>query len=195
MRRSRCAATALVALTQLDDELAGYHAARLLNDPNADEMSGEPGLTAARALASLGLLPPLYAYAMREDAAVSADVVSECLRSLTALPLPLLPGVIERHGKSKDVAILAGLCDLLIGHAAGPQGVDYLRDTLAHTADADLLRYVALAMLSQRDAALRAAVLDAARLETRPPRVAAYREALAPFAADPEVAALLPRRG
>ncbi len=122
---------ALVALTQRDDELAGFHAARLLNDPNADEMSGEPGLTAARSLASLGLLPPLYAYAMREDAAVAADVVSECLRSLTALPLPLLPGVIERHGKSKDVAILAGLCDLLIGHAAGPQGVDYLRDTLA----------------------------------------------------------------
>ena len=41
-------ATALVVLNELDDTLARYHGARLLVDPYADDMSGEPALSAAR---------------------------------------------------------------------------------------------------------------------------------------------------
>jgi hypothetical protein len=186
-------ATALVALNQLDDTLAAYHAARLLVDPHADDMSGEPSLTAAKVLASTENLLPLYAYAMQEGGPALPDVVSECLRSLTTIPLSLLPGVIERHGKSKSIAILAGLCDLLISHEAGPQGLDFLKDMLARTEDADLLRYATLAMLAKRDERLRELTLDAARWESRPARVAAYVEALEPFAADPEVVDVLGR--
>jgi hypothetical protein len=140
-------------------------------------------------------LLPLYAYAMQEGGPALPDVVSECLRSLTTIPLPLLPGVIERHGKSKSIAILAGLCDLLIGHEAGPQGVDFLKDVLARTEDADLLRYAAMAMLAKRDERLRELALDAARWESRLTRAAAYAEALEPFASDREVAEVLGRLG
>jgi hypothetical protein len=186
-------ATALVALNQLDDRLAAYHAARLLVDPHADEMSGEPSLTAVRVLASMDNLLPLYAYAMQEGGLALPDVVSECLRSLVAIPVSLLPGVIERHGKSDSIAVLAGLCDLVIGHEAGPQGLEFVTDILTRTEDVDLLRYVTLAALARRDERLRHLALDAARWETRPARVAVYIEALEPFGADPDVRSVLER--
>jgi hypothetical protein len=47
-------AGALLILNELDDSLAGFEATRLLVDGLTDPMSGEPALTAVRALASQG---------------------------------------------------------------------------------------------------------------------------------------------
>ena len=58
-------ANGLVALSEQDDELARFHATRLLADPYTDGMSGEPALSAARVLGVLDELLPLYFYAMR----------------------------------------------------------------------------------------------------------------------------------
>jgi len=179
--------TALVILNQVDDGLAAFHAARLLEDPNTDKMSGEPALTAARVLASQENLLPLYAYAMRDGSPVWPEVVGECLRSLTAIPVSLLPGIVERHGQSGSTIILVGLCDLLIGHSEGPQQADLLRDLLATARDEDLTRYLALALLTSRDEQLLQLTLEAAQLETRPTHIAALCEALDPYAHDPQV--------
>jgi hypothetical protein len=184
-------ATGLVALNEADPDLAGYHAARLLADPNADRMSGEPCLTAARVLASQESLLPLYACAMQEGGPELPEVVGECLRSLTGIPTPLLPGLVERRGKDEHTLVLVGLCDLLIAHREGPQQADYLRSLLATSQDPDLVRYLALALLARRDEALRDMALAAARTETHPGRAAALREALAPFAGDRAVAEVL----
>jgi hypothetical protein len=179
----RC--TALVTLNDVDDTLAGYHAARLLFDPETDPMSSEPGLTAARVLANQENLLPLYAYVMRSPGtgqpgdAPLPDVISECLRGLVALPLPLVAGVVAQHGQNPSAAVRAGLCDLLIGHTAGPQGLEYLRTLLGREADLDMLHYVALALLTRRDEALREMVADAAHLEAQPARRAVLEDALA----------------
>lgn len=186
-------ATALITLNEVDPELAAFHATRLLADVHADRMSGEPCLTAARVLASQENLLPLYAYAMQEGSSALPEVMGECLRSLTAIPLPLLPGLIERHSKGQDTVVLIGLCDLLIKHERGPQGPDYLGELLATTQDPDLVRYLTIALLAGRDEALRDLALSVARLETRPAHLAALRDALEPFAGDRTVAAALDR--
>ena len=77
---------ALLILNELDDTLAGFQATRLLVDGFSDPMSGEPALTAVRVLASQEQTLPLYLYAMQASEAAIPEVVSECLRSLTARP-------------------------------------------------------------------------------------------------------------
>ncbi|HEY6015338.1 MAG TPA: hypothetical protein VIU16_01020, partial [Gaiellaceae bacterium] len=64
------AAAALVALHAVDERLAGFHAARLLHDPHASPMSGEPAVRAVRVLAALGQPLPLYAYLVDEHDAL-----------------------------------------------------------------------------------------------------------------------------
>jgi hypothetical protein len=55
-------ASALLALADLDDELAAYHAVSLLLDPHPSRMSGEPAVTSARVLAAQGVTLPLFQY-------------------------------------------------------------------------------------------------------------------------------------
>lgn len=71
-------AAGLVVLGDVDEQLAGYHAARLLSDQHTSITSGEPAVTAVRVLAAQAQLLPLYGYVMREPPAIS-DVVGECL--------------------------------------------------------------------------------------------------------------------
>jgi len=183
-------AGALLILNELDDTLAGYQATRLLVDGYSDSMSGEPALTAVRVLASQTQTLPLYLYALQASDATLPEVVSECLRSLTAAPAALIPGIIARHGQSESNIIRLGLCDLLIGHAAGPQGLDTLADALVSLHDLDAYRYLVIALLTARRPALTALVAHAARLETRANRIAALTEALKIFGADPEIGSL-----
>jgi len=182
----------LVALAGVDDGLAVCLAARLLVDPDADPQSGEPSVTAARVLASLDAPAPLYLVATMEGGA-PPEAVSECLRQMTALPVALVPGLIDRFGKAHDPAILVGLCDLLVGHREGPLGLDTLRRLLRDVDDTDVVRYVGLALMGRRSATLQEIVLEAARWETRPARRIALAEALEPFEADPAVAEMLGR--
>jgi hypothetical protein len=98
--------------------------------------------------------------------------------------------MIARHGQSESSIVRIGLCDLLIAHEAGPQGLDYLADALVNLHDLDAYRYLVIALLTARRPALTALVSQAARLETRANRIAALAEALSIFSADPEIASL-----
>jgi hypothetical protein len=173
--------SALVALNELDHELAGYHAARLLVDEYTEEMSGEPALTAARVLASQEQWLPLYQAAMLGQGRILPEVVSECLRSLAATRAELVPAIVERFGDATNPAILVGLFDLLIQHAAGPQALQYLEESLARLQDPDLFRYLLIAMLSARHAALNELSLRSARFETNQAKIAVHLEALSLF--------------
>ena len=171
-------AGALVILNDLDETLARFHAARLLDDGYADAMSGEPALTAARVLASQDQAVALYAYAMRHGGTL-ADVVSECLRSLTDMPTALVPSLLTRHADSTESIVLVGLFDLLLNHREGPLGRAFLDDYLREGADPDAYRYLAMTVIARGDELLVDTLLTAARLEQDPDKVAIMAEALA----------------
>ena len=171
-------AGALVILNDLDETLARFHAARLLDDGYADAMSGEPALTAARVLASQDQAVALYAYAMRHGGTL-ADVVSECLRSLTDMPTALVPSLLTRHADNTESIVLVGLFDLLLNHREGPLGRAFLDDYLREGADPDAYRYLAMTVIARGDELLVDTLLTAARLEQDPDKVAIMAEALA----------------
>jgi hypothetical protein len=203
-------AGAIIVLSEIDGVLAGFHAARLLLDPNIEPMSGEPAVTSARVLANLSawlpldmiashggdegaLVPPSqpgtrsHSVTRRTDSPVPEiappEVVAECLRSLTTLPEELVPGLVRRHGDSPHVIVRVGLFDLLIGHRAGPLEVGYLETSLADLDDADAYRYLVMALLTSRNDQLVELVRGAARLETRRERAGILREAAGLFPA------------
>lgn len=186
-------ASALLALNDLDDGLARYHAARFLVDEHTSPMSGEPALTAIRVLASQDELLPLYMYALRPAAGAPLELVSECLRSLTTLPVALLPGLVARCGAGAESVLQIGLIDLLTRHQAGPQGMDYLAATLARPQDLDVYRYLVIAMLSAHQPELRGMVLEAAQARLDAERRQVLLQALEPFAGDRDVAAAIDR--
>jgi hypothetical protein len=203
-------AGAIVALSEIDGVLAGFHAAWLLLDQHIEPMSGEPAVTAARVLANLSAWLPLYMVASHggeEDAPVASpqsgtrghtpsrrndntapdiappEVVAECLRSLNSIPAELVPGLVRRHGQSPHVIVRVGLFDLLIGHRAGPLEIGYLEASLADLDDADAYRYLVMALLTSRNDQLVELVRSTARLEARRDRVAVLREAASLFPA------------
>jgi hypothetical protein len=202
-------AGAIIALSEVDAQLAGFHASRLLLDPNTEAMSGEPALTAARVLANLSAWLPLYMVASHggDEGAVVAppqgkrgqppprrseppvpdiappEVVAECLRSLTTIPSDLVPGLVRRHGASPHVIVRVGLFDLLIGHRAGPLETGYLESSLADLEDADAYRYLVMALLASRNDRLVELVRAELRLQTHPSRAEILREVAALFPA------------
>lgn len=171
-------AGALVILNELDETLARFHAARLLDDGYADPMSGEPALTAARVLASQDQSVALYAYAMRHGGTLS-DVVSECLRNLTDIPATLVPSLLAHYAESTDGIVLVGLFDLLLNHREGPLGRAFLDEYLLQGTDLDAYRYLAMTAIAHGDEMLIDTLLGAARVEQDPEKVVIMAEALA----------------
>ena len=155
-------AAALLTLNEVDDNLASYHCARLLIDPYTSIMLGEPAATAVRILAAQGQTLPLYGYLIREQGGI-ADVLAECLRSLTVLPASLLPPLVERYLTSEDEIVLLGLFDLLLARPDRPDYqahlLEYLRDTTLYNS----YRYLITAIIASRDEPFIAAL---ARLQT-----------------------------
>ena len=172
-------AAGLLALYRVDDELAGYHAVRLLADEHTSIMSGEPAVTAARVLASLDQRLPLYAYLNQSPERQQGDVVAECLRHMTALPSRLLPPLVERYRATADEIVLLGLFDLLLGHASRDDYLGVLADFLSSTTLYPLYRWLVTTLLVSREATLVALVEAAAAGERQPARLAILREALA----------------
>lgn len=173
-------AAALVVLTEVDDELSRFHAARLLADgEHTEEMSGEPGVTAARVLGAQQELTALFLYAAQPSRVVHNEVLAECLRQLTGLPEPMVASLITRHGEADDAIILLGLFDLLLSHEDGPTGIDYINDFLATTLHYDVYRYLVTAMIASGDGNLLNTVLASARYEGEPEKVAILIRALA----------------
>lgn len=178
---ARLRSTALVALAAVDESLARLEAARLLVDVHTDPNSGEPALTAARALALFGDQTPLYQFvtdrARAQGEGSRAEIAGECLRGLTRLPALLLPLLIERYGDNAAPAARIGLYDLLLRHADGPQAIDFLMDQVRR-APLELARYLLLALVAAGDDALLVETVRTLGLVSDPARRAVAREAL-----------------
>jgi hypothetical protein len=151
---SELRAAALVTLNEANPELACFHATRLLDD--AHEMSGEPAVTAARLLASREQLLPLYGVAAAGGG--RSEVLAECLRGLTGLPVSLVTRLMERYRQEKDETVLVGLVDLLLGHPDRASFADYLAGLLGRTQSIDLYRFMVNSIVATRDPALVAVV-------------------------------------
>lgn len=172
-------AAGLVALSQVDPTLAGFHGVRLLHDAHASPMSGEPAVTAARVLTTLGQALPLYACAIGAGA-VTGEVLSECLRGLTALPAALLPSLIERYQDSRDEVVLLGLYDLLLTHPARAEFVPVVQQFLQTTVLLDLYRSLVATLIAGRDSEWLAELRQMVDEEKHPAKAAILREALPP---------------
>jgi hypothetical protein len=182
---------ALNALSEVDETLARYHAIRLLANEYTDTMSGEPALTAARLLAALVEVAPLYFYVMQDGARTLPEVISEALRHLTAVPDSLLPALIERYGESEYDVVLVGLFDLLVNHRNGPHGLDFLALFLRTSNRLDAYRYLATVLLTSGRKALVEELLAAAQAEQRRDQLAVLAEALALMPAVPAIERVL----
>jgi hypothetical protein len=143
-------AAALLVLDDADDGLASFHCVRLLVDEYTSTMSGEPAVTAARILAAQGQILPLYAYVTQASLTV-ADVVAECLRGLVALPVSLLPSLVERYVASEDEIVLLGLFDLLLARDDRDEYRDTIIVFLRATALHNIYRYLVSALIAGRD--------------------------------------------
>jgi hypothetical protein len=148
-------AAALLALVEVDNEQACYHAVRLLVDPFTARMTGEPAVSAARVLGALGETAPLYLLAcqnMPHDRAAGVvtifpEVTAECLRHLTSLPATLAEGLLARYVTTSSSIIRMGLFDLLLNHRAGPLGRAQLVRFLNETTDVDIYRYLVMSIV------------------------------------------------
>lgn len=169
---------ALLALAEIEDELARYHAVRLLANEHTDSMSGEPALTAAKVLATQGEILPLYFYSMQDGAHVLPEVVSTCLSHLTTLRTDLLPGILDRYAESKNEIILVGLFDLLLDHEAGLQGAEFIANFLQQSQQLDAYRYLVVTMATSGKPDVLLLLMDSARLGVAKPKVAILREAM-----------------
>lgn len=169
---------ALVALNEVDETLAGYHAVRLLMDQYTSPMSGEPAATAARVLAAQGHVLPLYEYLLAPLPG-SAEVVAECLRGLDEMPMSLLRPLIERFAASDDEIVLLGLFDLLLTRDDSAAFTDVVLDFVRTTRQYNVYRYVVSVIVARRRKDLIAEL--AALVGDEPDRVKAeiLREALA----------------
>lgn len=170
--------TALLALSELDDDLGRYHAVRLLANEHTDPMSGEPALTAAKVLAAHNEILPLYFYVMQDGARTLPEVVSACLSNLVTLRADLAPGLIARYQESTNEVILVGLFDLLLNHQDGPQGIAFLEQFLGHSTLFDAYRYLVVTMATSGKPAILDLLLDASHLITDRRRGALLLEGL-----------------
>ncbi|HYY46380.1 MAG TPA: hypothetical protein VE951_04925 [Candidatus Angelobacter sp.] len=143
-------AAALVTLNDVDGSLACFHAVRLLSD--AHEMSGEPALTAARLLAAREQFLPLYQYATNGDG--RAEILAECLRGLTGLPVSLVLKLLGRYRDEQDETIIVGLFDLLLAHPSRASFAEFVASFLGRTQSTDLYRFVVSSIVATRDPAL-----------------------------------------
>jgi len=181
---------ALLILNELDGALAGYHATRLLVDGFTQEMSGEPAVTAVHVLESQSEILPVYQLVMDAAANPLPELLSECLRALTQIPVPIISGVVQKHGDSKHGVVQVGLYDLLINHEQGPQELDFLAGALVQQPDLDVFRYLIIALLSSGKPVLIALVVNTLRFETRKERISTALDTAVLFETDPDIAAL-----
>lgn len=169
---------ALLALAALDDDLARYHAVRLLANEHTEVMSGEPALTAAKVLAAQGETLPLYFYVMQDGARVVPEVVSTCLSNLTTLRVDLLPSLLNRYSAANQEVMLVGLFDLLLNHRDGVQGLDFITRFLQQSQHLDAYRYLVVTMVTSGKRDVVQYLLNASSLALPKAKGAILREAL-----------------
>lgn len=181
-------AAALVALLDLDPNVAAYHAAAHLGD--AGRMSGEPAITAARVLAAAGNEPALVAYVLLRGEP-HPEVLAECLRQLRELPDGVLEQVIERAlADGRDVVQL-GLCDLLVHHRPTPVTQAAAARFLETTADLDLYQYLVATLVAERSPEHLALLEHEVASQTRREQLKVLRDCLDVRRGDPAVDGML----
>lgn len=180
--------TALVVMNELDSRLAGFHAVRLLADPFNSRLSGEPALTAVHVLAAIDHFDPLYYYALHQPQPQS-DVLSECLRSLAGLPPTLVPGLVERHGPTRDEVVLVGLFDLLLEH----DDPTFVRQWMPATKLYAVYHYLVTRLVATPAPRWLALLAEQAERERDPRKLALLEEALALGRPDPVTQGALAR--
>ena len=144
-------AVGLLAMNDIDPELAANWAARLMLDPQVT-FSGDPATTAIRLLASHGNLAPIFG--MVSWGTGRSDVLAEGLRNLTDLHADLLPLLIERYGESEDEQVILGLFELLLGHATRDTWRKWMETWFRTTTVMDLYGIVAMQVVGSRSEVL-----------------------------------------
>ena len=139
---------ALVALNDINPDLAALHAARFLIDPRNGN-SGEPALSAIRVLAAQQNLPPVFAFAAWCQG--TSDLNGEALRSLGELPESLVWLLVGVYREREDEQELLGLFDLLLAHPARPRFRSEIEHFLRTTGLIDLYGLVAMQVVVTRD--------------------------------------------
>ncbi len=167
---------ALVNLNDLEPTLAGFHAVRLLDDEYTSAMSGEPAVTAARVLVEQKQALPLYEWALQ--ARGHPEVLAECLRGLSELPLSLLLRLVDHYRETTDEIVLLGLFDMLLAHPERAAFTGFLREFLATTVLIDVYRVVVTSIVARRDEALISMLRGEAKSQLAPPKAAILREAI-----------------
>lgn len=183
-------ACALVALHDVDDASAVWHATRLVGVQSVHKPVGEDTLTAVRVLHAGGRLLPLFLYALRPEG--HPAVVSECLRCLTDAPAAMLDGLVAVHRETTDEAISLGLVELLVGHDAWRDYRDVVLGLVRQRhADAELHYTLLTAIVVGRRRELVDGVVEMARLETDDGRLRNYVAALSLRSYDDDIAAIV----
>ncbi len=181
--------TAIVLLAELDTQQATYFAVRLLADGYTEAMSGQPALTAARVLAALGEIIPLYYYAS-QTSGTHPEVISECLRSLDGAPETVVNTLVSQYGQADDPAAKAGLFDLLLTGDDAPRHRDFIVASLREERELDLYRYLVTVMATSQNADVRTLLADTVRHERSADKLAIITDALQYAAEYPELAEL-----
>ena len=141
-------AVALLLLGELEDQLASFHAVRLLGDRHTNRMSGEPAVTAARLLAAQGQVLPLYQRMTLPHS--HPEVAVECLRGLGEAPQSVLGRLAQDLGPSGDGILLIGLVDVLLDHTEADRLAPALMGVVEECPDLDVVRYAAAAIVAKR---------------------------------------------
>ncbi|MBI2764297.1 MAG: hypothetical protein HYX53_00130 [Chloroflexi bacterium] len=180
-------AAGVAALQAIDPVLACYHAVRLLGKTGTTaRMTGEPALTAVRVLYASGEDRAIYLYALTAPDP-APEVLAECLRSLEALPPPMLVEVCERFSAAGDDVVLIGLCDLFV--AAGAPGP--MAAFLKHLESVEVYGYLAAAVVASRKMELLQALIGTIPFEFDRRKLALLADALEYAPPDPATTAAI----
>jgi len=139
-------AAGLLALADVDEPLAAFHATRLLADRFTAVGSREPALTAVRLLAATGHDLPLYRHLLQDGA--TGEEAAECFRALADAPAGILLDLAERWQSSSDEIALLGMFDTLLGHPALDRFSGFVMRFIEESPLLDLVAYLAAAIVA-----------------------------------------------
>ena len=168
-------AAGLLAMNDIDPDLAANWAARLVLDPQMT-FSGDPANTAIRLLASHGNLAPIFGLVSWGEA--RTDVLAEGLRNLVELQDELLPILVDRYLENDDEQIILGLFDLLLAHRNRDSWASEIEHWFRTTTVMDLYGIVAIQVVASRSEPLITMLRNLRELEIDAMRVSMLDQAL-----------------
>jgi hypothetical protein len=76
------------------------------------------------------------------------------VRGLTGLPVSLVSRLLEQHRDEKEVTVVVGLFDLVLGHPSRSEFAGFVASFLDRTQSIDLYRFVVNSIVASRDPVL-----------------------------------------